>query len=123
MRTSEKLALQYNVCEKTVRNSAKFADAAEKITKLLDPDFMQKVKGGESPAQYRVILAGKILEYDPEKAKRILYGKEPLSLKTAAQYARAAICELGRIRADDPGLDDALLMVLNWVNKVREANR
>ncbi len=65
--TSESLAEQYGVDEKTIRRDGQFADAVEALKPTV-PDIEQRVLIGDVPSKKAVVEASK----EPEKAEEVL---------------------------------------------------
>ena len=93
--TSEAIAQQTGVSEKTVRNDAAFAAAVASVADIA-PELKKQVTAGSAPARKEVIAAAKLAETQPELAKEVLAGKKSMreaqrTVKTAAVKAAAKL--------------------------------
>lgn len=73
-RTSEEIAEQTGVSERTVREDGAFVEAVEKVS-AVDSEIKEKVMSGEA-TKSSIISAAKVVEENPEKAKNILNGND-----------------------------------------------
>lgn len=75
--TAEKLAEEHGVSASTIKRDGKYAEAVEKV-KDIDPNINKKISTGNAPPKKAVINAAKILEENPEEAKKVLSGQKTL---------------------------------------------
>jgi len=75
LKTSQKLAEEFGVTERTIRRDGEFAEAVEKVKKI-DKEIGDKAIAGKAPPKNRVIKAAKVVDTNPKKAKEILDGKD-----------------------------------------------
>lgn len=119
-KSESELAKEKGVSTRTVRRSAKLANSVDKL-KSLDPEIEKKVNSKEV-SHRAVISAAKAVEADPAEAKLILAGKrlEYTGERRAVEdlpknISNRAIDILMRIPEDDPEWEKALKDVVHWI--------
>lgn len=96
--TAEKLARQYGVSPRTVRNAGKFVEAVDKL-KVLIPNIERDINEGTAVPRKQIIQAAAMMDINPDKAielatrKKTAGDRHVLSAKPA-DALRAEIAKL-----------------------------
>lgn len=98
-KTSEQLAKELGVSERTVRNDGAFAQAVETLTPFV-PSLLQKAMAGEAGARKDVIEAAKDPEHAAEHMAHVGHNSGNNEWYTPAEYVDAARAVLGDIDLD-----------------------
>ena len=77
-RTSEILAKEHGVTDRTVRTAGQFAESVEKL-KSIDSEIEEKVNRGIAQPKRAIMKAAKLLENKPEESLKILSGAKKMS--------------------------------------------
>jgi hypothetical protein len=86
LKTAERLAEQYKVSEKTVRNAGQFAEAVDTLVANVGGEVRQKVLAGDSTLTKESIIV--LAKESPEKQKKVFARGEAEILKAAKEIKR-----------------------------------
>jgi N6-adenosine-specific RNA methylase IME4 len=96
--TSERLAKEHGVTEKTVRNAGKFAEAVAKAEQIF-PGIGLKVAHGQAPARAAVIKAAALLEKSPDRARQIIDGAKKMADVIREEKRAEVVAKLENVEA------------------------
>ena len=70
-KTSEKLAEEHGVTDRTIKRDGQFASAVDRAT-AIDPDLPSRIATGDAPFRQTIIKAADTAKSDPDKARSLL---------------------------------------------------
>ena len=118
---ADTIAQEHGVSEVTVRRSGKLMESIGKL-KDIQPDLEDCLYEGTAPAHSKIVAAAKVVDEDPEAARKILYPTEPVAPEHAngipekgLDLAQKAINNLSRISQDDKFRSRGFEIVIQWI--------
>ena len=119
--TADAIAEEHGVSEVTVRRSGKLMESIGKL-KDIQPDLEDCLYEGTAPAHSKIVAAAKVVDEDPEAAKKILQPSEQIIPENAngipekgLDLAQKAINNLSRISQDDKFRSRGFEIVIQWI--------